>query len=154
VVRESYTLKCRAVTRMKAQSTYLQHVFSSTCLWTIFRRAFSINFSVVDRRLIGRKFCDGKCDRRKQWLNKCVIWTSGLLGRCLTHSLALAFIYRPYAILSGLLVFWRHGALLFPGFVVCSSLQPPFVVFVSQVLRCELGVRDRHLSLEIAAPAK
>jgi hypothetical protein len=34
----------------------------------------------------------GKCDRRMQWLNRWVKWTSGLLGRCLRHSFGMPSI--------------------------------------------------------------
>jgi hypothetical protein len=78
-------------------------------LWTIFRKLFSNNLPVVDKRLIGRKYCRnfgslpgfsniitfasfqnfGKWDSRRQWLNKCVRCTSDFLGRCLRHSFGI-----------------------------------------------------------------
>jgi hypothetical protein len=80
-------------------------LLSSVCFWTIFRMTFSYSFLVVDKRLIGRKFWwnfgslpdfgnvtsfasfqdFGKRDSRRQWLNKCVKCTNGLLERCLRH---------------------------------------------------------------------
>jgi hypothetical protein len=70
-----------------------------------FQNDFLTNLSVVDRRLNGRKFWGnfeplpgvgnvvaftsfqdfGKLGSRRQWLNKCVTCTNGLLGRCLRH---------------------------------------------------------------------
>jgi hypothetical protein len=78
-------------------------------LWTIFRMTFSKSLSDVDKRLIDLKFCGnfgsipgfgnviillpskgfGKWDSRRQWLNKCVRCTNGLLGRCLRHSFGI-----------------------------------------------------------------
>jgi hypothetical protein len=83
-----------------------------TTRWLCF--SFWITFlkslPVVDRSLIGRKFwgnfeslpCFGKAvtfvsfqaagtyESLKQWLNKWVRWTSGLLGKCLRHSLGIS----------------------------------------------------------------
>jgi hypothetical protein len=79
--------------------------FCSVCLRTIFRITFPNSLPVVDKRLIGSKFWGhfgslpgfgnvmncfsfqefGKWDSRRQWLNKCVRCTSGLIGRCLRH---------------------------------------------------------------------
>jgi hypothetical protein len=67
----------------------LRRPLSSMCLWSIFRTMFSISLPVVDKRLIGRKFCGnfgflpgfgkvitfssfqdvGKCASRIQWLS-------------------------------------------------------------------------------------
>jgi hypothetical protein len=41
---------------------------------------------------------DGKCDSWKQWLNRCVRWTSGLIGRSVRHSFGIPSI--PQALLS------------------------------------------------------
>jgi hypothetical protein len=70
------------------------------CLWTIFRITFSSSLPIVDKRLIGCKFCGnleslpvfgkviifasfqdvGKWESRRQWLIRCVKCTEGLLG--------------------------------------------------------------------------
>jgi hypothetical protein len=85
---------------------------SSMCLWIILRINFSKSLPVVDRRLIWRKFCvnfgflpgfgraiilasfqdAGKWQSRRQWLNKCFMWTRDLLGRCLRHSFVMPSI--------------------------------------------------------------
>jgi hypothetical protein len=85
---------------------------SSMCLWIILRINFSKKLPVVDRRLIGRKFCGnfgflpgfglaiiltsfqgaGKWQSQRQWLNKCVMWTRDLLGKCLRYSFGLPSI--------------------------------------------------------------
>jgi hypothetical protein len=87
----------------------LSRPLSSACLWTNFRITFSTSLPVVDKRLIGHKFCGilgsllgcgnviyfasfqafRKWDSRRQWLNKCVRCTSCFLGRCLRHSLEI-----------------------------------------------------------------
>jgi hypothetical protein len=87
----------------------LSRTLSSMCLLTIFRVTFSNSLHPVDKRLIGRKFW-GNCGSlpgfikvitfdsfqefrkwgcRKQWLNTCVGYTSGLLGRCLRASFGI-----------------------------------------------------------------
>jgi hypothetical protein len=75
----------------------------------IFRITFLNNFPFVDKGLIGRKFWGnfgslpgfgniinftsfqgfGKWNSRRQWLNKCVRCTSGVLGRFLRHSFGI-----------------------------------------------------------------
>jgi hypothetical protein len=82
----------------------------SMCLWTIFRITFSNSLPVVNKRPIGRKFWGnfgslpdfgnvitfsssqgfGKLDSRRQWINICVRYASGLLGRCLRHSFGIS----------------------------------------------------------------
>jgi hypothetical protein len=93
---------CRA---RKPNWLALSRSITSIWLWTIFRIAFSKSFPVVDKRFIGRKFWGnfgsyrvsvrlffaslwdvGKYDNWRQRLNKCVKYSSGLLGRCLRHS--------------------------------------------------------------------
>jgi hypothetical protein len=87
-------------------------LFSSTSVWTIFYMTSSESLPIVDRMLIGLKFCGnfgsllgfGKVitfasfhdDNRKQWLNKCVRWTSGVLGRCLRHSFGMISIPQAF----------------------------------------------------------
>jgi hypothetical protein len=90
-------------------SVYLRAVFGITS---------SNSFPVVVKRLIGRKFWGnfgslpafgsviafvyfqgfGKWNSRRQWLNKCVRYTSGRLGRCLRHSFGIPS--RPQAFLN------------------------------------------------------
>jgi hypothetical protein len=75
----------------------LSRPLSSMCLWIIIRITFSNSYSLVDKGLIGRKFWGnfgsllgfsnfitiasfqdfGKQDNRRQWLNRCIICTSG-----------------------------------------------------------------------------
>jgi hypothetical protein len=84
----------------------LSRPLSSVCLWTVFRITFTNSLPIVDKRLIECKFLGnfgsllgfgngitfasfqgfGKCNSRRQWLNKCVRCIIGLLGRCLRHS--------------------------------------------------------------------
>jgi hypothetical protein len=94
----------------------LSRSLTSMCLWTIFSMTFSKSFPVVDKRLIRYKFLGnfgclqrfgkviifvsfqdfGKCDNRRQWLNKCVKCRSGLLRRCLRHSFGIPSISQAF----------------------------------------------------------
>jgi hypothetical protein len=105
------------------------------CLLVIFRMTFSKCLPVVDRRLIGRKFCGNlgslpgfskvvtfahfqefwKCDRRRQWPSKCVRHTSGLLRRCLRHSFWIHLFHRTFSISIYLFIFLCLSVLLFQG---------------------------------------
>jgi hypothetical protein len=77
---------------------------SSVCLWIVLKISFSKGVPVVDKRMIRRKFWGifgslpdfgsnvfssfqgaGRRQSPRQWLNKYVKWTVGLLGRCLRH---------------------------------------------------------------------
>jgi hypothetical protein len=102
------------------------------CLWIILRMTFSNSLPAVGRRLIGLRFWrnfgflpgfgkvitfasfqdDGRCDRRKQWLNRWVRWTNGFRGSCLRHSLGMSSIPRAFINLS--LFFVHHRASLSP----------------------------------------
>jgi hypothetical protein len=59
-------------------------------------RKFCGNFGFLPgsgRAIILASFQDaGKWQSRRQWLNKCVMWTRDLLGRCLRHSLGMPSI--------------------------------------------------------------
>jgi hypothetical protein len=113
----------------------LSKFLSPMCFWKICRKIFKNNLPVEDKRLIGRKFCGilgslpgfgkattlasfqdvGKCESRMQWLIKWVKWSSGLLGRCLRHSLEYHQFHRPYSISRNLLISVSHMVLLFLG---------------------------------------
>jgi hypothetical protein len=93
---------------------------------------------VVGRRLIGRKFWGnfeslsgfgkviifasfqgfGKCDKRRQWLNKWVKCTNGRLGRCLKHSFGMPSIPQAFLNFKDFITFCTsHGrTLLVYGF--------------------------------------
>jgi hypothetical protein len=81
---------------------FSKFVSSSTSFWIVLQISLSNSLSVVDKRLIGRKFWgipgfgrvlnfassqgSGVWPNWKQWLNKCVKRTRGLLGRCRRRS--------------------------------------------------------------------
>jgi hypothetical protein len=89
----------------------------------------------VDRRLIVHKFwgnfgslpdfCnvitfvsiqdERKCDNRKQWLNRCVRWTSGHLGRWMRHSFGMPSIPQAFLSLRKFTSFVRHNVFLVQG---------------------------------------
>jgi hypothetical protein len=96
----------------------LSRPLSPMCLWNICRKNVSNSLPVVGKKLIGSKlwgnfwsllgfgnviifafFQDsGKWDSWWQSLNKCVRYTSGLLGRCLRHSFAYHQVHKPFSI--------------------------------------------------------
>jgi hypothetical protein len=105
-----------------------------------FRITFSNSFPVVDRRLIGRKFWRhfrslpgfgkviifasfqefGKWDNLKQWLNRWVKCTNGLLERCLRHSFGMPWIPQAFFNFNDFIIFYTwHGQTLW-GWVVSS----------------------------------
>jgi hypothetical protein len=107
-VRRSVSLIHCSVVLWRAQKPNwlaLSKPHHSICFWRIFRITFPNSLPVVDRRLIGRQFWEnfgslpgfgkvitfgsfqgfGKCDSRKQWINKWVKCTNDRLGRCLRH---------------------------------------------------------------------
>jgi hypothetical protein len=86
----------------------------SSYLWTVLI-TFSNSLPVVDRRLsvlnvegilspylasVRFTFASlqvaGKYDSQKQWLNKWVKWTNGLLGRCLRHSFGMPSVPQTF----------------------------------------------------------
>jgi hypothetical protein len=86
-----------------------------------------------------------KWDSRRQWLNKCARCTSGLLGQCLRYSFGIPS--SPQALLNFndykfLYVtgssFFQRGVLYRCEQSLDSSLHQSFMVFVTQVMRCEL----------------
>jgi len=84
---------------------------------------------------------DGKCENRKQWLNRYVKWNSGPLGRCLRHSFGIHQFHRLFLVWVGWF-FIRHEVLLFRGTVVHgfrqyldTSLHSPFrIPHISHVM--------------------
>jgi hypothetical protein len=86
----------------KPNSLEFSKCLSLVCFWILLKINFSNSLPVVDKRLIGRKFGflpsfgrvmifvsfqgAGKWLSRKQWLNKCVKCTRGLLGKCRRRS--------------------------------------------------------------------
>jgi hypothetical protein len=109
-------------------------LFSSMCLWTIFRITLS-NTCVVERRFTGHNiwvnfgslpgfgkgitfasFQDtGKCESCKHWLNRCVRWTSVLLGRCLRHSFGMLSIPQAFFSLRELISFSMSQGITLSG---------------------------------------
>jgi hypothetical protein len=150
----------------KANWLALSRPLFSMFFWTIFRMAFSNSFPDVDGRIIGRKFWGDfgslhgfgnvmtfvssprfwKWDSRRQWLNKCVKFTSGRLGRCLRHSFGKSSIPKNFLNFKELIYFRKSHGLILSGGVLStassrvwtSSLHPPLMVFVTQILACEL----------------
>jgi hypothetical protein len=142
----------------------LSILLSLMCFWTIIRITFSNNLLVVERRLIFRKFWGNfgclpgfgnvmifasfqyfvKWDSRRQWLNKCVkyVYTNGRLWRCVWHSFGMPTIPQDFLNLKELISFCKtHGLVLSRGLVVYgfkqslnSSLRPPFMVFITQIM--------------------
>jgi hypothetical protein len=104
----------------------------SMCVRTILRTTFSNSLMVVGRILIGLKFwgnfgflpdCgkiiafafleeDGKHESHKQWLIRCVRWTSVFRGRCPRHSFVMPSIPPAFLSLRELLVYVRDKVLL------------------------------------------
>jgi hypothetical protein len=104
-------------------------------LWTIFRITLSNSSSVVDKSPIGRTFWGnfgsllgfgnviifasfqdfGKWGSWKQWLNKCVRYASGLLGRCLSHSFGIPWSPPSFLNMNKLSIYVHHKVLLFPS---------------------------------------
>jgi hypothetical protein len=101
--------------RQKPNWLLLSRSLISVWLWTIFRIIFLKSLPVVDKWLIRLKLFEsspgfskvmiiasfkyfGKCDNRRQWLNKCVKFTSCLFGRFLKRSFGIPSI--PHAFLS------------------------------------------------------
>jgi hypothetical protein len=82
---------------------------SSVCCWIVLKISFSNSLPAVDKRLIWRKFWRnmgsllglgrvmilasiqgaGTWPSRRQWLNKCIKCTKGLLGRWRRHSFGM-----------------------------------------------------------------
>jgi hypothetical protein len=144
----------------------LSRPLSSVCLWTIFRNIFSNSLPVVDKRLIGRKFWGnfeslpgfdnvitsasfqgfGKQDSRRQWLNKCIRCISDLSGRCPRHSFGISSCPQAFRKFNEFAKIMYVTRSYFPqrGDVYrCEqnldcSLNLSLMVFVTQVMRCEL----------------
>jgi hypothetical protein len=140
----------------------LSRSLSSICFWRVFRITFSNSLPGVDRRLIRRKFCGnfgslpgfgnvmifasfqdfGKWDSRRQWLNKCVKCTNGRLGSCLRHSFGMPSIPQDFLNFKELINICKSRGLILSGAcwlrLLNSSLHPPFIVFVTQIMVCEL----------------
>jgi hypothetical protein len=94
---------------------------------------FSNSLPVVGRRIIGRKFRDnlrslpifgrviifasfqdfGKWASRWQWLNTCVKWTKGRLGRCLRHSFGMPSIPQAFLSFKEFINFFKSHVLSF-----------------------------------------
>jgi hypothetical protein len=145
----------------------LSRLLCSVCLQNIFSMT-SNRLPVVDKRLIRLKFWGnlwslpcfskvitfasfqdvGKWDSRRQWLNKCVKCTNGLLERYLRRSFGMPSIPQPFPNFKEFINFcksqgqilWGGGGLVVYGFEqsLNSSLQPPSMVFITQVMGCEL----------------
>jgi hypothetical protein len=141
-------------------------LLSSMCFWTILRMTISKNLPVVDRRLIRRKFWWNfgslpgfsnvvnfatfqdfrKWDSLRQWLNKYVKCTNVRLGRSVRHSFGIPSMPQDFSNFNELISFCKsHGLILSRGLVVYgfvkslnSILHPPSMVFVTQVMACEL----------------
>jgi hypothetical protein len=87
-----------------------------------------------------------KWDNRRQWLSKCVKCTNGLLRRCLRHSFRMPSIPEAFLNFKELItsvshtnLFSRGGGVVYGFEQNCNSnLHPPFMVFVTQVMVCEL----------------
>jgi hypothetical protein len=57
--------------------------------------------------------CLGKCDKEKVFLNKCVKYTSGLLGMCLRHSFGIPSIPDAFLNFSSFSNFYISQVLIF-----------------------------------------
>jgi hypothetical protein len=120
----------------------LSRSLSLICFWRILRITFSNSLSVVDTRLIGRKFWGnfgslpgfgnvmifasfqdlGKWDSRRQWLNKCVKCTNGRLGRYLMHSFGMPSIPQDFLNFKELINFcMSHVLILWVGLLSTTS---------------------------------
>jgi hypothetical protein len=133
---------------------------TSMCLWSPVRITFSKHLPIVDKRLIGREFWGntgsltgfskvmifasfqdfGKCANQRQWLNKCVKCTSGLLGRCLRHLFGIPSIPQAFLSFNNCIHLYISQGVVVYSFKQCldSSLHPPFMVFNAQVTWCKL----------------
>jgi hypothetical protein len=118
MVHKPHTLKCVMLWCAQKPNWLACSKFRpSTCHWTECRITFLNNLPAVDRRLIRHRFWGnlgflpglgkvntfgafqgcGKWESQKRWLNKCLTWTSSLLGRCLRHSFGM--LSKPQALL-------------------------------------------------------
>jgi hypothetical protein len=88
----------------------------------------------------------GRCDNRRQCLDKCAKYASNLLGRSLKNSSGIPSIPQAFISLNNFINFLYSiqsdsiRGLIVYGFeqTLNSSLQPPFMVAVKQVMMCRL----------------
>jgi hypothetical protein len=112
-------MSCCAVQCIEAKLTCMQVQIFIVPLDCMKNKALLNNWLIMDRRLTGHRFWGnlgslpsytsfqgcGKWDSWKQWLNKCMIWTNGLLGRCLRHSFGMQQNHRTCLVLVSISVF-------------------------------------------------
>jgi hypothetical protein len=116
VILKPHTLEYRAVMSTKVELTCMLEIIFVKCLWTIFvwlsqktcpsrtggfsalnfEGIFSPYLASIKAITLASFQDDGKYDSRKQWLNRCVRWTSGLLGRFLRHSFGMPSISHAF----------------------------------------------------------
>jgi hypothetical protein len=65
----------------------------------------------------------GKWDSRRQWLNKCVKCTNGLLGRCLRHLFGMPSIPQAFPNFKKLIIFCKSHGLILSGTLLPTALS-------------------------------
>jgi len=94
---------------------------------------------------------DGKCDSRKQWLNRWVRWTIGFRGRCLRHSFGMPSIPQAFFNLRQFNIFCTsQGLISLVGLLSTTSNKASMRATTSRSWSCGENWCSRQSAITLA----